>query len=96
MFKEGINIPFTTKGKQRPLSDIIREFSAHLECEGSSGVVNCTHRHTPESLVGRRVLYRFEIDKEDQERWFPGFIVSYNPQACLHEITYDEEEHCFF
>jgi len=33
VLQESINIPFTTKGKQRPLSDIIREFSAHLQCE---------------------------------------------------------------
>ena len=77
VFKEGINIPFTMKGKQRPLSDIIREFSAHLECEGSSSVVNSTHSYTSESLVGRRVLHRFEVDND--EKWFPGFVVSYNP-----------------
>ena len=39
VFQESINIPFTTKGKQRPLSDIIRELSAHLQCEEASSVV---------------------------------------------------------
>lgn len=97
VFGESINISFTTKGKQRPLSDITREFSDHLECEGSSSVANstCTHRYTAESLVGRKVLHQFEVNNE--ERWFSGFIITYNPQTHLHEIVYDgEEEHCFF
>ena len=95
VFQQSINIPFTTKGKQRPLSDIIREFSAHLQNEGARTVIHSTHSYTSESLVGRRVLHRFEVESE--ERWFSGFIVSYNPATCLHEIVYDdEEEHCFF
>lgn len=96
VFKEVVNIPFTAKRKQRPLSDIIREFSTLLECEGSAdGLVNSTHSYTSESLVGRKVLHRFKVDSE--ERWFSGFIVSYNHRARLHEIIYDgEEEHCFF
>ena len=32
VYQGSINVPFTTKGKQRPLSDIIREFSTHLQC----------------------------------------------------------------
>ena len=95
VFQERINIPFTAKGKQRPISDIIREFSAHLQCEAASSVVHSTHSYTSESLVGRRVLHRFEVGNE--ESWFSGFIVSYNTGAHLHEIAYDdEEEHCFF
>ena len=94
MFNEGIDIPFTTKGRQRSLSVIIREFSAHLECEGSAGVVNSTHSYTSESLVGRRVLHPFEVDKE--EKWFSGFIISFNPRVHLHEIAYDGEEEHFF
>ena len=31
VFRQKINVPFTTKGKQRSLSDIIKEFSAHLQ-----------------------------------------------------------------
>lgn len=89
VFKEVINIPFTRNRKQRPLSDIISEFSTLLECEGSASSL------TSESLVGQKVLHRFEVDNE--ERWFSGFIVCYNPLTHLHEITYDgEEEHCFF
>ena len=89
--QESINIPFTSKGKQRPLATIIKELSAHLQCEG----VPSTNSYTSESLVGKSVLHRFEV--ENDEKWFSGFIVSYSPTSCLHEIAYEgEEEHCFF
>ena len=97
VLQENINIPFTTKGKQRPLSDIVKEFSAHLQCDGhgTCSVVANTRSYTSESLVGRSVLHKFEVDNEG--KWFSGFIVSYNPRTHLHEIAYDEEqEHCFF
>ena len=92
VLKESINIPFTVKRKQRPLSDIIREFSTHLDLYSS--VVSC-HNYTSESLVGQKVIHKFEVDKE--ERWFSGFVVRYDAQSNLHEIAYDgEEHHCFF
>ena len=95
VYQESINIPFSTKGKQRPLANIIKEFSAHLQCKGASSTIHSTTSYTSESLVGRRVLHRFEV--ENEEKWFSGFIVSYSPRSCLHEIAYEgEEEHCFF
>lgn len=40
-------------------------------------------------------MHKFEVDKE--EKWFLGFIVSYNLNTHLREIAYDgEDEHCFF
>ena len=97
VYRESINIPFTTKGKQRPLSVIIREFSTHLQClgdhDGTESVASCTY--TSDALVGRTIMHKFEVEKE--EKWFMGFIISYNPNTHLHEIAYDgEEEHCFF
>ena len=97
VYQESINIPFTTRGKQRPLSVIIREFSTHLQClgdhDGTESVASCTY--TSDALVGRTVMHRFEVEKE--EKWFMGLIISYNPNTHLHEIAYDdEEEHCFF
>ena len=90
-----VNIPFTTKGKQRPLVSFIKEFSAHLQCEGASSAVHSNNGYTSESLVGRRVLHRFEV--ENEEKWFSGFIVSFSPRSCLHEIAYEgEEDHCYF
>jgi hypothetical protein len=75
--------------------NIIKEFSAHLQCEGASSAAHSTNSYTSESLVGKRVLHRFEV--ENEEKWFSGIIMSYSPSSCLHEIAYeDEEEHCFF
>ncbi len=94
VLNETVNIPFTRMRKQRPLLDIIREFSALLESEGCTNSEVNIHA-TSESLVGQKIHQRFEVDNE--ERWFSGFIVAYNPQTRLHQITYDgEEEHCFF
>ncbi len=92
---ESINIPFTTKGKQRLLVNVIKELSAHLQCEGTSTVRHNPNLYTSESLVGRRVQHRFEV--ENEEKWFSGVVVSYNPRARLHEIAYAyDDEHCFF
>ena len=97
VYQESIYIPFTTKGKQRTLSDIIREFSTYLQChcDETDSAGSCTQSYTSEALVGHTVLHKFEVDKE--EKWFSGSIISYNPTTQLHEIAYDgEEEHCFF
>ena len=50
---------------------------------------------TSDSLVGKRILHRFETDGEEQ--WYSGVVVSYNAVNKLFEIAYDDEEdHCFF
>lgn len=100
VYRESVNVPFTRKGKQRPLSDIIREFSPHLQClsdrDGTESVASHTsHTYTSNALVGQTIMHKFEVDKE--EKCFLGFIVSYNLNTHLHEIAYDgEDEHCFF
>ena len=54
-----------------------------------------TNIYTSDALVGRTVMHKFEVDKE--EKWFSGFIVGYNPITHLHEIVYDgDDEHFFF
>ena len=52
-----------------------------------------THSYTSDALVGRTVMHKFEVDKE--EKWFSGFVVGYNPNTHLNEIAYDGEEHFF-
>lgn len=52
--------------------------------------------HNPDTLVGRTVLHKFQVENGEEE-WFTGFILGYNPNTHLHEIAYDgEEEHCLF
>ena len=88
-----INVPFSNKGKRRPLADIMEQFSTHLlPCSAST----CTSSpvHSSESLVGRRVSHKFEVDEE--EKWFTGYVLSYNAGTNQHEITYEEDEEHFF
>ena len=90
-----INVPFSCKRKQRSLSDIVKEFSAHLNDVPAASSSTSIRDYSSESLVGQTVLHKFEVDGQDQ--WFTGFIVSYNARTNLHEIAYEEEEeHCFF
>ena len=50
--------------------------------------------HTPESLVGKKVLHKFQV--EGEEKWYNGYVVSYNAVTHLHEVAYDEEEYYYF
>jgi len=42
--------------------------------KGSSAESCC--EYSPESLVGREILHRFDVNSE--ERWYTGYVVSYN------------------
>ena len=48
-----------------------------------------------ESLVGRQILHRFNV--EGEQKWYTGHVFSYNAVTHQHEIVYDgEEENGFF
>lgn len=47
-----------------------------------------------ESLVGGKGLHRFAVESE--ERWYTGYVVSYNAVTHLHEVAYHGEEDSFF
>ena len=50
--------------------------------------------HDPQSLVGREILHRFDV--EGEEKWYSGHVLSYNAVTHLHEVAYDaEKEPCF-
>ena len=92
LYQASIKIPFTRKGKQRPLYDIVREFSTHLQHLATGDHDNTDYAastrpcsYTSDALVGRTIMHKFEVEKED--KWFTGFIVSYNPNTHLHEIV---------
>lgn len=65
-------------------------------CELSTFIDENSDIPAPESLVGKRVLHKFEV--EGQEKWFSGYVTSYNAQTHLHdlEVSYEEEEENFF
>ena len=87
LLKQKIQIPFTQNRRQRPLREIISELSSFID-ENSHEI------QTPESLVGKKVLHKFEV--EGHEKWFSGYVISYDAQSHLHEVSYEEEEEHFF
>ena len=95
VLKQTIKLPFTHKGKQRPMNDIIVEFSQAIEVNSDEGrLAESSCECSPESLVGREILHRFEV--EGKEKWYAGHVLSYNAVTHLHEVEYDEEEESFF
>ena len=84
--KQKIQISLTHNRRQRPLREIVCELSTFID-ENSDIPV-------PESLVGKRLLHKFDV--EGQEKWFSGYVTSYN--ACSNTPTYEvsyEEENLF-
>ena len=70
---------------QRPLRDIIDELSDFINENGVQ---------MPESLVGKKILHKFEVD--GQEEWFSGCVLGYDAQTHLHKVSYDQEEEQYF
>ena len=90
VLSEKINIPFSKNRKQRPVSEIVKDFMQYLN-EHSSQLSS----ETSDTLVGKKILHRFETDGKEQ--WYAGVVVSYNAVSKLYEIAYDnEDDHCFF
>ena len=44
--------------------------------------------------MGKKIVHKFEVN--GKEKWYTGYVVDYNACTGLYEITYDEEENCFF
>ena len=75
------------------MNDIVKELADFIDQNSPFSDV----LHNPETLVGRRIIHKFEVDSElGETKWYSGIIVRYNASAKTHEINYDEEEHCFF
>ena len=95
VLKQSIKIPFTHKGRQRPLKDLIMELSHFIAEKEGSESAECTSQFSPESLVGKEICDRFDVDGE--EKWYTGYVVCYNAVKHLHEVTYDtEDKNCYF
>ena len=92
MLKQKVKIPFTHNRRQRQLTDIIRELSDFIAMNSGDSHPD-SEIHAPESLVGKKVLHKFEV--EGEEKWYTGYVVSYNAVTHLHEVAYEEEEENF-
>ena len=93
VLKQNIRIIFTHSRKQRPVHEIAKELSLHInndDCPVTKIL------HNPNLLVGCNVQHRFAIEEQEQS-WFHGFVIAYDDANKLHEIIYDnEDEHCYF
>ena len=94
VLKQKVNIVFSRSKKQRPLSDVIKELDDFI-CANSPFADALKE---PESLVGKRITHKFEVDSDTGETmWFTGSIVQYDASTNTHEIVYDgEDKHCYF
>lgn len=92
LLKQNIKIPITEKGRQRPLKKLIDDLTHFIESNSSNSSDYChaSDELTPESLIGRDILHRFMMQGE--EKWFNGYILSYNAVSCLHKVSYEGEE----
>ena len=102
VFNQKVNIPFSHKGKQRPLSDIVSEITKLIEehsltpDSNQDALIAQPHISDPISLIGREIQHRFKLPS-GKYKWYNGVIISYNAKNKTHEIAYDDEtDHCYF
>ncbi len=55
--------------------------SLHLEIHDDSD---------PFLLVGHRIIHRFSVS-HDEDRWFEGSVLDYDPVNRTHTVAYDSE-----
>ena len=90
MLHQRIPITFTQSRRQHPLNEIIKALSDFL-------TQNPTDVPDPNSIVGQRICHKFELEETQEEHWYYGSVIGYDPLTKLHEVSYDdEEEHCHF
>lgn len=96
VLKQTVRLHLTHKGKKRPMRDIITDLSRVIEGNSDkAGLVGSSCECSAESLVGRDIFHRFDV--EGEEKWYTGHVLSYNAITLLHEVVYeDEEENCCF
>lgn len=96
VLKRNINIPFSHSRRQRPVDVIIQELGDYIESINLPPSVKSITSE-PESLIGKHVKHKFELEETHESKWFFGHIVNYDSSTKLYEIAYvEEEEHCNF
>ena len=96
IYHQNVQVPFTKRGKNRPLTTIITEFTRFITENPCSAEACEQPNHDPFSLIGKRFIHKFMLECGGEE-WFDGVITSYNAVNRTHELIYDnEEEHQYF
>ena len=92
-----MKVVFTSNGKQRPLTELIKEIEEIIiEFKGQTVNTALTTRLSTDAtaLVGKKINHKFMVDEE--EIWYTGSVISYNDVKQLHTIVYDDDEPCYF
>ena len=93
---EKMNIQITKSRRQRPLCQIIKEFTDHLAAHSSGSETTEHHRHLvledPTYLVGKNILHRFITQEMGDEVWYAGLVIDYQHAEKQHVIQYEGEE----
>ena len=101
VYNQKVNIPITSRGKQRSLKVIIQELSefitAHEAIVQENAITNSlTGVNDPLSLVGKQIQHRFLLEC-GKCKWFSGVVIGYNHATKAHEVVYEgETEHQFY
>ena len=91
---QNIHIIFSHLRKLRPVNEIVKELSEHIERNSTEF---SEFFQDPASLIGRYISHKFETEETREVKWYHGTVVGYDMVAKTHEIIYeDEEEHCHF
>ena len=88
-----VPIVFSTKGKQRPLNNIVNELCDFInsctlprECE--------LFIQNPLSLVGKKVKHKF-LEDDETPTWYLGRVLSYSSEEKTHCMKYDGEDETY-
>ena len=91
ILNQNINIPFSQKGKKRPLANIVKDLTEFIAANPQPSLPNVQSDFSdPFSLVGKEILHKFSLES-GEDRWFGGVIVGYNAATKTHELVYDGE-----
>ena len=90
-----IRIVFSKSGRQRPLTEIISELADYIDVNPFE---NAIFIKNPSSLVGKRIIHKFELPDGFQTiKWYSGMVLDYNAVNKVHTVMYDgEEDECYF
>ncbi len=97
VLKQNINIVFSKARKQRPLADIVNDLKEFIaDNPNHDPSLPTLPSSDPFSLVGKEINHRFILEC-GEEKWFRGFVLSYNANTNMHEVVYDgETDHQYF
>ena len=97
LLNQNVKVVFTSNGKQRPLTELIKEIE-EIIIAYKGQTVNTALTATnidATALVGKKINHKFIVDEE--EIWYTGSVISYNNVKKLHTVVYDDEdEPCYF